>query len=68
MVEFLPEAEEEMMEAAVFYQEQAEGLGERFLDDVERVTKLLSEQPLIGQQIDNHLRQLLQHRFPFSLI
>ena len=68
MVEFLPEAEEEMMEAAVFYQEKAEGLGERFLDDVERATQLLSEQPLIGQQLDNHLRQLLMHRFPFSLI
>ena len=67
-VEFLPEAEEEMIEAAVFYQEQAEGLGERFLDDVERATQLVSEQPLIGQQIDNHLRQFLLHRFPFSLI
>ena len=31
MVEFLPEAEEEMMEAAVFYQEKAEGLGKDFL-------------------------------------
>ncbi len=68
MVEFLAEAEEEMMEAAVFYQEQAEGLGEKFLDDVERATQLLSEQPLIGQQIDNHLRRFLLHRFPFSLI
>jgi len=27
--------EEEMMEAAVFYQEQADGLGEGFLNDVE---------------------------------
>ena len=68
MVEFLPEAEEEMMEAAIFYQEQAESLGERFLDDVERATQLLIEQPLIGQQINNHLRRLLLHRFPFSLI
>jgi len=36
MAEFLPEAEEEMIEAAVFYQEQADGLGERFLDDMEQ--------------------------------
>ncbi len=68
MAKFLGEAEEEMMEAAVFYQEQAEGLGERFLDDVERAAQLLSEQPLIGQQIDNNLRRFLLHRFPFSLI
>lgn len=59
MVEFLAEAEEEMMEAAVFYQEQAKGLGERFLEDVERTTQLLDKHPLIGQAIDNHLRRLL---------
>ncbi len=29
MAKFLGEAEEEMMEAAVFYQEQTESLGER---------------------------------------
>lgn len=68
MAEFLPEAEDEMMEAAVFYQEQADGLGERFLDDVEQATRLLSEQPLIGQRIDNHLHRLLLQHFPFSLI
>lgn len=68
MVEFLAEAEEEMMEATVFYQEQAKGLGERFLDDVERTTQLLDKHPLIGQAIDNHLRRLLLRRFPFSLI
>lgn len=28
MAEFLPEAEDEMMEAAVFYQDQADDLGE----------------------------------------
>jgi len=68
MAEFLPEAEEEMMEVAVFYQKQADGLGEKFLDDVEQATQLLSEQPLIGQQIDNHMHRLLLQHFPFSLI
>ena len=67
-IEFLSEAEEEMVEAAAFYEEQAEGLGDRFLDDVEHSAQLLSEQPLIGQQLDEYLRRLLLHRFPFSLI
>ena len=42
-IEFLLEAEEEMMEAAAFYEGQAEGLGGRFLDDVEYSAQLLSE-------------------------
>ena len=40
------------MEAVVFYEKQAEGLGRRLLDDVGHSTQLLSEQPLIEQQFD----------------
>ena len=34
--EFLPEAEEEMNEAALFYEDRSEGLGLDFLEQVEQ--------------------------------
>ena len=40
---FLDPAEEEMTEAARIYEDQAVGLGERFLDEVEGCVDLLLE-------------------------
>ena len=42
---FLDSAEEEMTEAARIYKDQAVGLGERFLDEVERCVDLLLDLP-----------------------
>jgi plasmid stabilization system protein ParE len=67
-VKFLPDAKEEITATAMFYHRQAAGLGERFLDDVERAAQLLRQQPSLGQQLDDDLHQLILHRFPFSLI
>lgn len=67
-IEFLLEAEEELIEAAAFYQARAEGLGEQFLSEIERSVRYLSEQPLMGQKLDESLRRFLLRRFPYALI
>lgn len=67
-VEFLQEAEEEMINASIFYEDHTSGLGERFINDIERSAQLLNEQPLIGERIDKDLRRILLRHFPFSLI
>lgn len=65
---FLSPAEEEMTEAAVFYESSSGGLGTDFLDDVQIAIDRLSEYPRLGEPIDFNFRRTLLHRFPFSLI
>ena len=48
---FLDPAEEEMLRAAQLYEDQATGLGERFLDEVEGCVELLLDQPNVGRQL-----------------
>ena len=65
---FLSPAEEEMIEAALFYESRSGGLGNDFLDDVQQAVDRLSHYPHSGEQIDSGLKRTLLHRFPFSLI
>ena len=65
---FLSAAEEEMSEAAVFYDAASIGLGSDFLDDVQQVVDRLRVHPKIGVPVNRDLRRMLLHRFPFSLI
>ena len=65
---FLWPAEEEMSEAALFYELSLDGLGSDFLDDVQRAVERLSNYPHSGEPIDSEFRRTLLHRFPFSLI
>jgi len=57
-----------MTEASVFYEAASVGLGSDFLDDVQRVVETLREHPKLGRAVGQGLRQVLLHRFPFSLI
>jgi plasmid stabilization system protein ParE len=65
---FLDPAEEEMIEASLFYEAASLGLGNDLLDDVQRVVDSLREHPYLGHTVDINLRRMLLHRFPFSLI
>jgi toxin ParE2 len=65
---FLSPAEEEMTEAAVFYESRSAGLGSDFLDDVQRAVDRLSDYPHSGELIASRFRRTLLHQFPFSLI
>jgi plasmid stabilization system protein ParE len=65
---FLSAAEEEMSEAAEFYEAATVGLGRDYLDDIEQVIYTLRIHPEIGTPLGGELRRMLLHRFPFSLI
>lgn len=64
----LPPAEEEMIEAALFYQREAAGLGDDFLDDVQHAVDSAREHPAIGASVGYGFRRVLVRRFPFSII
>ncbi len=63
---FLSPAEDEMSEAALFY--ESVGLGHDFLDDVQRRIDRLRQYPKSGTRVDSKLRRMLLHRFPLSII
>jgi plasmid stabilization system protein ParE len=65
---FLEEAEEEMYEAAAFYEGRTDGLGDRFLDDIQACVDRISERPHMGRRVGGHFRVVLAKRFPFSVI
>ena len=65
---FLPPAEDEMSEAALFYDAASVGLGEDFLVDVQQRINRLPEYPKAGTPVAPQLRRTLLLRFPFSII
>jgi plasmid stabilization system protein ParE len=64
----LPPAEEEMIEAALFYEAAAGGLGDDLLDDVQHAIDCVREHPDLGASVAYGFRRVLIRRFPFSII
>jgi plasmid stabilization system protein ParE len=65
---FLSPAEDEMSEAALFYEAATIGLGTDFLTDIQQRIDALRQFPKTGTPITPELRRMLLHRFPFSII
>lgn len=67
-VVFLTPAEEEMLEAAEYYERQARGLGRGFLAEVQRTVASIVENPRIGRVVRRPIRRRLLRRFPFGIL
>jgi plasmid stabilization system protein ParE len=67
-VVFLPEAEQEMLEAARYYESQASCLGADFLSEIERAVVSITESPMMWPIIKDELRRRLVRRFPFGIL
>ena len=65
---FLPPAEEELTEASLYYETASSGLGQEFLDDLQRTVDALREHSQLGRPVGRSLRQATFRRFPFLLI
>jgi plasmid stabilization system protein ParE len=66
--QFLPEAEEEMNEAARFYEGRSEGLGLDFLNEVQRTITLILAHPRSGPVVSPNIRRRIVRRFPFGIL
>jgi len=66
--QFLPEAEEEMNEAAQFYEGRRERLGEDFLSEVQHTVESILSFPKSGPVVSENLRRRILRRFPFGLL
>lgn len=64
----LPEAEEDLTDAAVFYEHERSGLGAEFTLEVEHALERLAGNPHAGPEVSDGARKLLLRRFPYLLI
>ncbi len=67
-VRFLLPAEQEMLNAARFYESQAIHLGEDFLSKVQSAVKDIAENPEHWPVIRLNVRRRLVHRFPYGIL
>jgi hypothetical protein len=67
-VEFHPEAQNEFVSAAQFYQGQTQGLGLDFTLTVQRMYERLIAYPASGAPFGRQLRRVLVPKFPYGLL
>ena len=66
-VRLRPEAEQDLSDAAGWYEEQRPGLGHEFLDEVLEVFSVIAEAPHMYPSVHRNTRRALIHRFPFGV-
>ena len=67
-VEFHPEAQDEFISAAQFYERETAGLGLDFIATVQHAYERLPDFPTSGAPFGRRLRRLLVPKFPYSLL
>lgn len=67
-VRFLTLAQQEVDEAVVWFNEQGDGKGMDFLDELDRVVRLVRSYPFASIEIEADIRKRLFARFRYSLI
>lgn len=67
-VRFLTLAQQEVDEAVVWFEERAEGKGLDFLDELDRVVRLVKTYPYASPEIEPEIRRCLFARFSYSLV
>ena len=65
---FLTLAQRELDDAVAWYNEQAAGSGQEFLDELDRVVRRAVTFPMSCPEIEPGVRRCLLARFPYGLI
>ena len=60
-------AEQDLADAAAWYEEQRQGLGHEFLDEVLTMLASIAETPLMYPHVHRNTRRAVIHRFPFGV-
>ena len=66
-VRLRPEVEDDLLEAAVWYEEQCAGLGKDFLDEAAATLSRISASPSAYPILHRSTRRALLLRFPFGV-
>jgi plasmid stabilization system protein ParE len=67
-IKFHPDADSEMMAAAIYYESQQEDLGKRFLSIVQNSINHIQINPNIYPVVHIDVRRCLTETFPFSIL
>jgi plasmid stabilization system protein ParE len=67
-IRFLSPANEEVDDAVAWYKEKRDDLENAFLDELDRIVRLVRTHPLLAKEIEPEIRRFLFVRFPYSLI
>jgi len=67
-IRFLSLANREVDDAVKWYEAREEALSREFLDELDRVVRLVRRYPYAGMQVEPEIRRFLFTRFPYSLI
>jgi plasmid stabilization system protein ParE len=65
---FLPDAKEEMFDAALTYEEEQTGLGRRFRDEVDAVVNSILGNPLLWRERRGGYRRVNFPIFPYHIV
>lgn len=68
IINFLQEAEEELIKAAFYYEQQQSGLGIEFIREVRPTCNLILASPKAANKVRKEIRRRLVRRFPFSVL
>ncbi len=63
-----PAAAAELREAAVFYEDCREGLGQEFLASVEAACDAIARRPTLWRRLKGRFHRCLVHRFPYGVV
>ncbi|HLF87202.1 MAG TPA: type II toxin-antitoxin system RelE/ParE family toxin, partial [Nitrospiria bacterium] len=63
-----PEAEEEMIASAIFYETKSKDLGHKFLNEIERSLGLIFSSPETWPVFSDDVRRFMLRRFPFGIL
>jgi toxin ParE1/3/4 len=63
-----PAARREIRDAAIFYAQRNQAIGDRFLDAVESAIRKIRETPNRFRQLENELYQCRIKEFPYAII
>jgi toxin ParE1/3/4 len=64
---YYPEAETELLEAARFYEQRTEGLGDRFLHELDAAIQSIQIAPDRWRAVDGDVRRYVMRQFPYGI-
>ena len=67
-IRLLSVAETEFSDAAAYYEDIEEELGDRFIDHITRSVEIIKQHPFIGHLIKDRVRKLPLTQFPHDII
>ncbi len=68
ILKYHSEARKEFFATSEYYEEQVLGLGDEFIQEVEKVLDVIKQYPSVGTPITSNERRFLISRFPYGII